>query len=159
MKKSKYIPYLYAMNENNRGGRRLGAGRKPTDNPKEVVTLYVETKAIYPFGNKDKLKGKLYDFISGYGKPEIKVQDLTKPTNEIKPPEQPQTNYAVNVPPKPEVPDLGKFEGFKAKILATRTVAELKSVLDEVKNAIMLLKEKKELEAIGKEHSTTMYTD
>ena len=83
------------MEGSKKGGKREGAGRKPTDNPKQQVTLYVPKKEIYPFGNVDKLKGKLYDFISNFH-----VQDLTKPNVEVKPFEQPKTNYFVSTAPK-----------------------------------------------------------
>jgi hypothetical protein len=55
------------MAEEKRGGKREGAGRKPSGNIKVPITLYVEDKAIWPFGNKEKLKTKLYDFISSMG--------------------------------------------------------------------------------------------
>lgn len=53
----------------NRGGKRLGAGRKPSANKKIPVTLYVEKKAIWPFGNEPKMKEKLMEFIDGYAIP------------------------------------------------------------------------------------------
>ena len=82
--------------EEKRGGKREGAGRKPTGVAKETVSLFVEKGKIYKFGSKDNLKTKLYEFISTYG-----MQDLNKPTNEIKPFEQPKTNYFVDTTPKP----------------------------------------------------------
>lgn len=63
-----------------RGGKREGAGRKPVENPKKPITIYVEENKI-----TDDLKDKLYKVANG-------IQDLTKPTNEVKPPEIPQTN-------------------------------------------------------------------
>jgi len=54
------------MEQNKQGGKREGAGRKPTDNPKKAVTIYVAKKKIYPFGNEEKLKGKIYEFIDGF---------------------------------------------------------------------------------------------
>lgn len=85
--------------EPKRGGKREGAGRKPSGVEKKTISIYVEKGAIYKFGNEDKLKEKLYDFVSGYG-----VQDLNKPTNVIQPQEQPQTNFSIDTTSKPLSP-------------------------------------------------------
>ena len=85
--------------EPKRGGKREGAGRKPSGVEKKTISIYVEKGAIYKFGNEDKLKEKLYDFVSGYG-----VQDLNKPTNVMQPQEQPQTNFSIDTTSKPLSP-------------------------------------------------------
>lgn len=81
--------------EQKRGGKRVGAGRKPSGVEKKTISLYVAKGSIYKFGSEDKMKEKIYDFISGYG-----VQDLTKPTNEIRPFEQPKSNFSVQTQPQ-----------------------------------------------------------
>jgi hypothetical protein len=93
------------------------------------------------------------------GKAKINMQDLTKPTNEIKPFEQPKTNYAVIVEPTDAQPIIGSFDGFKQKILATRTIPELETVMKEIKASLLSGREKMALEGIAKEHSRSMYTD
>jgi hypothetical protein len=65
--------------ENKRGGLRKGAGRKPTDNPKQTITLYVEKKKIWAFGNEEKLKSALYDFINSRQIAEIPSEVAHKP--------------------------------------------------------------------------------
>lgn len=55
------------MEENKRGGKRIGSGRKPITNPKVQVTLYVEKNKIWVFGNVDKMKTEIYGFISNFG--------------------------------------------------------------------------------------------
>lgn len=140
------------MEENKRGGKRLGAGRKPLANKKKLIPLYIEENKIWPFGSEEKMKEKLYDFVSDF-------KDLTKPTNEIKPFTQPKTNYQVNVEPKPEMIPMGSFEVLKAKILKTETVKQIEAVMKEIKVALMPNKQKQALETIAKEHSVQFYAD
>ena len=83
------------MEQSKKGGKRVGAGRKPSGIRKKTITFYVEEGKIYKFGNEEKLKKEVYLFIGNYG-----LQDLSKPTNEIKPHEQPKTNYFVDTTPK-----------------------------------------------------------
>jgi len=147
------------MEEKKQAGKRLGAGRKPLADRKIPVTLYVENKKIFVFGNEQKLKDAVYSFIDGKVKVVETVQDLTKPTSEIKPLEQPKRNYEVKTPPKPESVPLGSFDGFKASILETKQVKELEAVMKEIKTALMPLRFKQQLEAIAKEHSKEFFTD
>ncbi len=73
--------------ETKRGGQRKGAGRKPLDNPKKPITVYLEKNKIMVMGGDEKLKLKLVKFVDNETKmPEvIAIQDLTRPTSEIKP--------------------------------------------------------------------------
>jgi hypothetical protein len=150
------------MEQKKKGGIRLGAGRKPVLHKKKQISLYVENFKILPFGSEDKMKAHLYGIIESFVKienPVASFQDLTKPTNEIKPFEQPKTNYEVKVEPKPESVPLGNFDGFKAKILETKQVKELESVMKEIKASLMPGRFKQQLEAIAKEHSKEFFTD
>lgn len=156
------------MEEKKQGGKRLGAGRKPLADRKIPVTLYVENKKIFSFGNEQKLKDAVYGFIDGkvrvvetvhFPDTSNSFQDLTKPTNEIKPFEQPKTNYEVKIPPKPESVPLGSFDGFKAQILETKQVKELEAVMKEIKASLMPGRFKQQLEVIAKEHSKEFFTD
>jgi hypothetical protein len=156
------------MEQNKRGGKRLGAGRKPIGDKKKPITLYVENNKIYPFGGEEQMKGKLYEFISGFGKevetvhfPDTSAmfQDLTKPNVEIKPVEQPKTNYEVKIEPKPITTVMGSYDAFKAKILATQTIKGVEMVMREVKASLMFPKEKLSLEQIAKDHSKDFFND
>jgi hypothetical protein len=104
------------------------------------------------------MKEKLYKFIDNYGQETI-IQDLNKATNEIKPFEQPQTNYEVNTVPLPVIPLMTKFEVYKQEILETRTIKEIEAVMRKVKNDLLSVREKQTLEAIAKEHSKDFYND
>ena len=145
--------------ESKKGGKRLGAGRKPVLNKKKQVTLYVENNKILPFGGEDKMKDHLYGVIDGFGQPVQAIQDLTRPTNEIKPFEQPKTNYEVKVTPQPITSVMGNYEALKSKVLKTTTIKEIEAVMREVKASLLYPKEKLSLEAIAKEHSKAFFND
>jgi len=156
------------MEEKKQGGKRLGAGRKPLADRKIPVTLYVENKKIFVFGNEQKLKDAVYGFIDGKAKVVETVhspdtsgafQDLTKPTNEMKPLDQPKTNNEVKIPPKPESVPLGNYEVLKSRILATDQRKTLEAVMKDVKSALLNGRQKLELEQIAKEHSKEFFND
>lgn len=73
--------YIWVMEEKKKGGKRIGAGRKPTSNPKVQVTLYVPTTDIWKFGNELKMKEGLYAYISNFSKTE-NVSPMQKETQE-----------------------------------------------------------------------------
>jgi hypothetical protein len=143
------------MEQKIHGGKRKGAGRKPVADKKKQITLYVETKKIFPFGTEEKMKADLYNFIES----KSMVQDLTKITNEVKAFEQPKTNYDVKIEPKPETIPLGNFEIFRMEILKTTTIPEIEAIMKRVKSSLMFPKEKLSLEQIAKEHSKQFYND
>lgn len=149
------------MEQTKRGGYRPGSGRKPTGELKVPITIYVEEKFIYPFGNKDNLKKEAYNFIVGYGKDE--PTPIIAPAVEIKPVAPQKPNPAPLDYGDPFEPATGlkisQFDEFQDRILATVTVAQLAAVTKGIKSALMTPKEKQTLEAIAKEHSTNMYTD
>jgi hypothetical protein len=45
------------------GGARKGAGRKPVDDPKMVVTLYVKTSIVNAWGGYDEMREEIYEFL------------------------------------------------------------------------------------------------
>lgn len=45
-----------------RGGKRKGAGRKPSPDKKQTVVLYIETSIINALGGLENTKEKLYSF-------------------------------------------------------------------------------------------------
>lgn len=149
------------MEQTKRGGYRPGSGRKPTGKLKVPITIYVEEKFIYPFGNRDNLKKEAYNFIVGYGKDE--PTPIVAPAVEIKPvtPQKPNPAPLDYGDPFEPVTGLktGKSEDWQDRILATTTVKELAVVMKTVKTTLLTVKEKQTLEAIAKEHSTNMYTD
>src|SRR5580765_5505709 len=129
--------------EQKRGGKRLGSGRKqlPVTQKRTVLNVYPTNAELYKFGDKDKMKSEVLKFIANYG-----LQDLSKPTNEIKPFEQPKSNYVANVPPKQEPPAISQFEGLKEIIKATTSKGELEILMANVMAIPMMFQEKKALE-------------
>lgn len=86
-------------------------------------------------------------------------QDLTKPTNEIKPYEQPKTNYEVKMPPNKEMLPIGDYSVLHGEILKTTTIKEIQEVMAKVKSALLNGKQKQALEATAKEHSKDFFND
>lgn len=62
------------MEEKKKGGKRLGAGRKPVLHKKKQVSLYIEPVKFLPFGSEDKMKQHLYSFIDSFSKEEPKIE-------------------------------------------------------------------------------------
>lgn len=90
--------------------------------------------------------------VEYFEKPSASVQDLTKPTNEIKPFEQPKTNFEVKIPAAPIATVLDNPETFRQEILASKTKGELEKVTKRIKSSLLNWKVKIELEELAKKH-------
>ena len=149
----------------NKGGKRVGAGRKPIGTSKKIpVTLYVEQRSTYSFGNVEKMKEVLYDVIAKGGilPTTCEVKDLNRLTNEVKPIEPQGTtksNYSIDTTPKVVQPLMSRFEHHKAIILKTETIPQVEAALKAAKADLLNGRERAQLEQIAKQHSTTMYND
>lgn len=51
------------MKKPTHGGKRKRSGRKPASDPKQQVTLYVETSIIKANGGMEETKSKCYDYL------------------------------------------------------------------------------------------------
>ena len=51
------------MKKQTRGGARIGAGRKPVDDPKIQVSLYVEESIIKAMGGIEELRNDCYLYL------------------------------------------------------------------------------------------------
>ena len=61
------------------GGKRKGAGRKPSPDKKQTVVLYIETPVINALGGLDTTKQSLYNFAKievGRQKNKNNLQDV-----------------------------------------------------------------------------------
>lgn len=47
----------------NKGGARKGAGRKPVEDPKVMVPLYIETSVINELGGFEEVRALCYDYL------------------------------------------------------------------------------------------------
>ena len=55
------------------GGPRKGAGRKPVDDPKIQVSLYIEESIIKAMGGVEELRNDCYSYLK---KKVLKINDL-----------------------------------------------------------------------------------
>lgn len=46
-----------------KGGARRGAGRKPVDDPKVMIPLYVQTSVINKLGGFEEVREMCYEFL------------------------------------------------------------------------------------------------
>lgn len=103
------------MKEKLKGGIRKGAGRKPSADPKQPVTMFVETSIIEALGGKDGVRGFLYSCLAVPG-PENKIllskvelkqktpkTEKRAPVTDLKPQEQPRANFSPNAIPNQKV--------------------------------------------------------
>ena len=162
--------YLCGMeNKKQLGGKRRGAGRKPVLSKKKQISLYVEGVKIIKFGNEEKMKDSLYDFINKFGETAIvytiptadaydgkKMDKIThdEPAQWVEP-----KSTVTGLPPKPELAGIGNADDFQDEILATTMKSELEAVMKRVKTALLPFSAKQRLEAIAKEHSKDFFTD
>ncbi len=75
-----------------RGGARKGAGRKETGRTAKTVCFSV------PIGHEEKIKSFVKSKLAELkGAPKIKVQDLTQPTQQVRPitDPKPKSNYVA----------------------------------------------------------------
>jgi hypothetical protein len=142
------------MDEIKKGGKRNGAGRKPLDVKKKAVTIYVPENKILLIGGEGKLKDWLNDSV------DIKIQDLTKPTGEIRPFEQPSTNFGINTQPPPNNQILSSYEGYRQLISKSIHAKELQPIIQSIKSDPNLTPiQKSTLESLAKHHSKDFYND
>lgn len=113
-----------------KGGKRAGAGRKPSGRQKEAVTVYTD---VSRFGGKAGARIAIYEFLDGVisktgetkflpldlpdpkkkfppsdqepkqkapTKEKRPVVHLNKPMASLEPQEQPKTNFSINATPK-----------------------------------------------------------
>ena len=89
------------MNEKTKGGKRPNAGRKKVDDPKQTISLYIETSIITAAGGKEALQNKLYNSMRTEKKPWQPPTITPIPSTPL-PPEE-DTPPAENNPPEETV--------------------------------------------------------
>lgn len=99
-----------------KGGARANAGRKPSVDPKKPITVYLPESSIIEQGGQDKVRDKIYEFAAnGFAsnpvlerapelplKKTIKIKDLTKPTNVVKPVTDKPASTNININTHPD---------------------------------------------------------
>lgn len=108
------------MKETKKGGVRLNAGRKPSDDPKIPITVYIKQSKININGGKIELGRRIVDAVNSdfIGNPVLdRVKENNKPENKNRILEQrnpkvevknlsqslPQTNYTINTEEQKEI--------------------------------------------------------
>lgn len=151
------------MEQNKKGGKRDNSGRRKIAplQKKVPITVYIEYGIIQDNGGKEKVTDELYNFAKGnfVSHPITMFRDITKPTVELKPFDQPITNYEVKMPPKPETLNLGDYNAFEEDIYQTRDGNELDAVMKKIKASLMALGLKNKLDGIAKEHGKDFFND
>jgi hypothetical protein len=51
------------IKKENKGGARKGAGRKPVEDPKVLVPLYVKSSVLSALGGLDEVRDACYGFL------------------------------------------------------------------------------------------------
>jgi hypothetical protein len=157
------------MEEIKRGGKRLGAGRKPVLSKKKQFSFYVEGVKVIKFGSEEKFKKAVIDFIDGfgvepnYGNP---ISELNKLPNysvfDIQPKEAivaPISEKTVIMPPKPQSELISSVNDFEKRLRAIKSGSEGEAIMREVKVALMPYTQKQYLERVAKEVSSNFFND
>lgn len=157
------------MEPKKQGGKRRGAGRKPILSKKKQISLYVEGLKIVKFGNEEKLKKSLYDFINDFGadielNPGVRFatstpdaydgKRLDKITNDEPGQWQEPKSNITGLPPK-----LSDFDKFMAELKDAKTIHQVEGIMKRAKTGIMFPRQLMELDAKAKELSKEMYSD
>lgn len=157
---------MFMENKKLQGGKRRGAGRKPVLHKKKQYSFYIEGNKVIKFGNEDKMKEEVYRFVDNFGTVaennpimERSIQDLTQPTNQIKPITDIKTITNTVINTIPVTPLISPYNSFRERLKNAKYIKEVSDIMNEVRAEAMLPREKQQLEAYAKEVSKEMYTD
>jgi hypothetical protein len=96
------------MKEINKGGVRANSGRKPTNDPKIPITVYIEKSKVEKNGGRVGLATRITNFVNGGGVENPTTTRIIEPavvkqlTNEI-----PQPDFSINT--HEEAPEKTKY--------------------------------------------------
>jgi hypothetical protein len=140
------------MEEKKKGGKRKGAGRKPTSDPKLTIPFYVARSKILIFGSSEKLKEKVNAFIDNY-EGENKIDYVTPPPDAYN--GKRMDNYIVDEPILPQMAS----NDFEARLKACKNSKELKSLVSVINSAGLSFFPKQRLLEIANKMAENFYTD
>lgn len=118
--------------EINKGGKRMGAGRKPFAEKREPITVYVKNGFILKYGVKEKARKRIYDLIESDTISETYKESYDAPKfehiphDEPKQWEQPKQDYFATAPI--QVP-LTKRQVYINDLNECRSYDEIKKVI------------------------------
>lgn len=91
--------------------------------PDEIVGRYQSEAEKEKRSRKNLMEKVLIDYFQS---PKTQIQDLTKSTNDVKPFEQPKTNYFINTP---EPPKVSPMEFYYAEIKEAGSIEQIKTIV------------------------------
>lgn len=147
------------MEEKKKGGKRMGAGRKPTSNPKITIPLYVERSNVLKFGSPEKLKEKIYGFIVEYRDENLESKiDYKATTKESY--DAPKSSFALQdeAGQMPSVFD-DQVSNFRKRLKGCKDSKQINSVLTEIKASTLAFFTKQNLTNYANEIGKDFYTD
>ena len=137
--------------ENNKGGKRFGAGRKPFGQKKEPITVYAEKELVIKVGTREKARDIMYDALKNYGN--IEFSSATKESydgksinplafDEVGQYETPKGNY-FDTPQEEEKRTLVRtFEQWVVLKKECVSAEDWASLADEIRNSNLYDKQK-----------------
>lgn len=145
-------------NEPKKGGKRIGAGRRPAEIKKQPVTIYTD---VSKFGGKEGARMAIYKFLDGKihdtGKSAFIPLDIPdelgkiskwppgkgKPANDLKPQEQPKPNSGIAISEASQ-------EAIKRQIAAIRAESIQKDRDTPIGRKAWAMEQKKRIEELEK---------
>lgn len=126
------------MKEKPKGGVRIGAGRKPSADPKQPVTIFVETSKINAYGGKEGVQLFCYSALDADEPNVSRVRSGLRFQKPIKKPKSAicsELDKSVNLIEKakgeaydaPPLPKNARDEHLKVGLVKPKTLDELKS--------------------------------
>ncbi|MEO7044701.1 MAG: hypothetical protein ABI091_05290 [Ferruginibacter sp.] len=118
-----------------KGGKRLGAGRKPFGKKKDPITAYVEKEVILEFGDKDKARDFIYVAFENRDKIKeclsLKEYDVpkTEPVahEETNQRQEPKANYFAPESKQPAI--ISKRQQYSIDLNECRNYEDIKKVM------------------------------
>ena len=121
-----------------RGGKRLGAGRKPVADKKILIALYVKGGHVFKFGGENKIKENLYDYIENFN-PEKSIpnksEEVMKPVGFIEKKEQVMSQFQAYVK------ELNECENYKQVVAVMEFVNNDNSIHSRDKATLKTMSE------------------
>ncbi|MES2382331.1 MAG: hypothetical protein V4538_14895 [Bacteroidota bacterium] len=146
-----------------KGGKRLGAGRKPVLSKKKQISLYVEGSKILKFGNDEKMKKYLYKVIETFGNSPIDYKPPTEAnfhgkmvSMEVvdKMDVEQQKSSITGLPPK-----LSDFDKFSEELRSAKSRHDVDAIMKRSVGGIMFPKERFALKSVADEVMEDMFND
>jgi uncharacterized iron-regulated protein len=125
-----------------RGGKRVGAGRKPIAEKKKAITIYLKGGTVLKFGSEDAIKQKLVEYAETYNEKSDGKNVATHKLNEVAQRDRPNEDYFS--PPK-EIKKRVLVRSFEQYVVLKKDCADSEEwavLADEIRNSYLTEKQK-----------------